>query len=151
MLLVAAMAATQKVLGPSRLTSGVVPHPDEGVCGVVDNAVRLTSLRVTVYDLRERYVLHIDGQRVEVIAQEQFGPIPRILSRSFQYPAEIRSDGLGSSITCHSSVARGRQPTRWEPTEEASREHSAVAGPKRTNRPTRHRDQRRPSSGESRW
>jgi len=95
-LLAAAMQVTQRVTGPSRLTSVVVPHPDEGEHGVVDNAVRLTRFRVHLYDLHERYVLSPDGQGVRVVAREHFGPIPRILSRSFEYPAQIRSDGLGS-------------------------------------------------------
>ena len=97
LLLVAAMQATQTVAGPSRLTSVVVPHPDEGECGVVDNAVRLSRFRIALYDLHERYVLSPDGREVRVIAQERFGPIPRILTRRFEYPAQIRSDGLGST------------------------------------------------------
>jgi hypothetical protein len=96
-LLVAAMQVTQQLAGASRLTSIVVPHPDEGENGVVDNAVRLTKFRLPLYDLHERYVLDPDGQGVRVLAEEQFGPIPKILSRRFDYPAEIRSDGLGST------------------------------------------------------
>ena len=95
-LLVVALQATQSITGPSRLTSVVVPHPDEGERGVVDNAVRLTRFRVQLYDLHERYVLSSDGQGVHVVAREHFGPIPRILARSFEYPAQIRPDGLGS-------------------------------------------------------
>ena len=97
LLLVAAMQATQTVTGPSRLTSVVVPHPDEGERGVVDNAVRLARFRIPLYDLHERYILSSDGQGVRVVAREHFGPIPRVLSRSFEYPAQIRSDGLGST------------------------------------------------------
>ena len=97
LLLVAAMQATQTVTGESRLTSVVVPHPDEGESGVVDNAVRLSRFRIPLYDLHERYILSPDGQGVRVVAREHFGPIPRILSRSFEYPAQIRSDGLGST------------------------------------------------------
>jgi hypothetical protein len=121
-LLVAAMGATQKVAGPSRLTSVVVPHPDEGECGVVDNAVRLTSFLVTLYDLHERYILDIDGQRVKVIAREQFGPIPGIVSRTFQYPAEIRSDGLGS--TYHMPLLG----SPWVATYEVGADRKSLAG-----------------------
>jgi hypothetical protein len=97
LLLVAAMTATQRLLGPSKLSSVVVARPDEGELGVVDNAVRLTKLRITLYDLHERYVLAADGTGVRVIAHERFGPIPKILTRTFEYPAEIRADGLGST------------------------------------------------------
>ncbi len=96
LLLVAALTLTLRVAGPSRLTSLVVPHLDEGECGVVDNAVALSSFGLTLYDLHERYVLDPDGRRVSVIARERFGPIPRVLTRTFEYPAEIRQDGLGS-------------------------------------------------------
>jgi hypothetical protein len=96
-LLVAAMSFTQRVFGPSRLTSVVVPRPDEGESGVVDNVVRLTTLGVPLYDLRESYVLATDGVAVHVVAHEHFGPIPWILSRTFEYPAEIAADGLAST------------------------------------------------------
>lgn len=97
LLLVGAMQATQSLTGPSRLTSVVVPHPDEGERGVVDNAVRLSRFRIRLYDLHERYILSGDGRGVKVVAREHFGPVPRILSRTFEYPAEIRPDGLGST------------------------------------------------------
>ncbi len=96
LLLVAAMAATQRVVGGSNLTSVVVPHPDEGVFGVVDNDVRLTKFTVGLYSLQERYILAVDGRNVTVVAHEHFGPVPGILSRAFEYPAEIRDGGLGS-------------------------------------------------------
>ena len=134
-LLVAAMQATQTITGPSRLTSVVVPHPDEGERGVVDNAVQLTRFGVQLYYLHERYVLASDGQGVRVVAQEHFGPVPRILSRSFEYPAQIRSDGLGSLTRCRCWAARGRPPTRSAATAAASPASCAARGRKRTSRP----------------
>jgi hypothetical protein len=97
LLLVVTMQATQRTIGPSRLLSVVAAHPDEGEFGVADNRVELSALGLRLYDLRERYVLSPDGQGVKVFAHEHFGPVPVILTRQFEYPAEIRSDGLGST------------------------------------------------------
>jgi hypothetical protein len=118
-LLVVAMTLTQKVLGPSRLTSVVVPLPESDV---VDNAVRLTTLRIPLYDLHERYVLAADGVEVLVVARERFGPIPRILTRSFEYPAEIRADGLGS--TYHMPLLG----SAWTATYDVGPDRSTLAG-----------------------
>lgn len=96
-LLVVAMRTVQALTGPSRLESTVVARPDAGAHGVADNTVRLSVLGVTVYLLRERYVLHADGLGVTVRAVERFGPFPRLLVRRFDYPAEIGADGLSST------------------------------------------------------
>lgn len=122
LLLVAGMSITQKIAGASRLTSVVVPHSDEGEFGVVDNAVRLTSFGVSLYDLRERYVLGTDGESVRVIAREHFGPIPKILTRRFEYPARIRPDGLGS--TYHMPLLG----SAWTATYQVGADRTSLAG-----------------------
>ena len=134
LLLVAAMQATQTVTGESRLTSVVVPHPDEGERGVVDNAVRLSRFRIPLYDLHERYILSPDGQGVRVVAREHFGPIPLILSRGFEYPAQIRADGLGS--TYHMPLLGSPWTAIYQvgTAAAASPANCAAPGPKRTSR-----------------
>ena len=97
MLLVVAMWVVQAVTGRSRLDSTVIPRPDVGELGVAENTVRLSKLGLTLYLLRERYVLHPDGLGVTVQAFERFGPVPGLFERRFVYPAEIRADGLAST------------------------------------------------------
>ena len=96
-LLVYAMHASQRLTGRSRLDSTIVARPDEGTFGVAENVVRLSKLRLTLYLLRERYVLDPDGTRVTVYATERFGAVPGVLTRSFTYPAEIRDGGRAST------------------------------------------------------
>jgi len=96
-LLGVAMHVAQRVGGASRLESTIVPRPDEGAFGVAENAVKISKLGVPLYLLWERYVLAGDGVQVTVEATERFGPLPRILTRSFVYPAEIRDGGMAST------------------------------------------------------
>ncbi len=96
-LLVRAMHVTQRLTGKSKLDSTNVAKPGEGAFGVAENTVRLSKLRLTLYLLRERYVLDPDGTRVTVQAAERFGPMPGVLTRSFTYPAEIRDGGKAST------------------------------------------------------
>jgi hypothetical protein len=126
-LLVVLMHATQTLTGPSYLTSVVVLHRDEGPLGVVDNDVRLSRFGVQLYSLQERYELNEDGLRVRVVAHERFGPIPRILSRSFTYPAEIRSDGFGA--TYHMPLLG----SPWTATYEVGADRRSLAGILRCN------------------
>ena len=96
-LLVRVMHVSQRLAGESKLDSTIVAKPDEGTFGVAENVVRISKLRLTLYLLRERYVLDPDGTRVEVEAVERFGPLPGVLTRSFTYPAEIRDGGKAST------------------------------------------------------
>jgi hypothetical protein len=96
-LLVGAMHATQLLTGASNLDSTIVPKPAEGTFGVAENTVVLAKFGITLYVLRERYVLDPDGVHVVVEAAERFGPMPGILTRSFTYPAEIRDGGMAST------------------------------------------------------
>jgi hypothetical protein len=95
--LVRAMHLTQRLIGKSRLDSIITAKPDEGAFGVAENVVKLSKLGLTLYLLRERYVLNRDGTRVTVEAVERFGPLPGVLTRSFTYPAEIRDGGEAST------------------------------------------------------
>ncbi|MBM7808046.1 hypothetical protein JOD57_003883 [Geodermatophilus bullaregiensis] len=97
LVLVAAMALTQRLTGRARLRSVIMPRPEEGPFGTALNRVRLSRLGITLYDLDERYELAPDGTGVSVHAAERFGPIPRILTRSFTYPALIRNGGMSST------------------------------------------------------
>lgn len=96
-LLVIAMHMTQRITGGSRLDSTIVAKPSSGAFGEADNVVRLSKFGVTLYLLQERYVLDPDGSTVTVHAEERFGPLPKILTRTFTYPAEIRDAGMAST------------------------------------------------------
>ena len=122
----AAMAGTQRVVGGSHLTSVVVPHPDEGVFGVVDNDVRLTNFTFGLYSIQERY-LALDDRNVRVVAHEHFGPVPGILTRTFEYPAEIRGCGLGSIY--HMPLLG----SPWTATYEIGPDQRSLAGTSRCN------------------
>ncbi|MEU9378109.1 hypothetical protein AB0D94_30720 [Streptomyces sp. NPDC048255] len=95
--LVVAMALTQRLTGASRLESTIVATPSAGAFGVADNVVRVSKFGVTLYLLKERYLLAPDGRGVTVEADEQFSPVPGILTRKFTYPAEIQPSGMGST------------------------------------------------------
>lgn len=95
--LVVAMALTQRLTGASRLDSTIVASPSAGAFGVADNVVRVSKFGVTLYLLKERYLLDPDGRGVTVEANEQFSPVPGILTRRFTYPAEIQPSGMGST------------------------------------------------------
>jgi hypothetical protein len=96
-LLVGMLVAVQRLLGPARLDSTITARPDDAFFGVAENIVRLSQMRTTLYLLRERYLLSPDGSAVWVDALEQFGPVPRLRIRRFEYPAEIAAGGLGST------------------------------------------------------
>ncbi|MGW0751392.1 hypothetical protein [Streptomyces sp. NPDC002587] len=95
--LVVAMALTQRLTGASRLESTIIASPSAGAFGVADNVVRVSKFGVTLYLLKERYLLAPDGRGVTVEANEQFSPVPGILTRKFTYPAEIQPSGMGST------------------------------------------------------
>ncbi|MET9435810.1 hypothetical protein [Streptomyces sp. NPDC006551] len=95
--LIIAMALTQRLTGASRLESRIVASPSAGVFGVADNVVRISRFGVTLYLLKERYLLAEDGLGVTVEAHERFSPVPGILTRRFTYPAEIHPSGLQST------------------------------------------------------
>ncbi|MER5932554.1 hypothetical protein [Streptomyces sp. NPDC002054] len=121
--LVVAMALTQRLTGAARLESTIVANPSAGAFGVADNVVRISKFGVTLYLMKERYVLAPDGRGVTVEANEQYTPVPRILARKFTYPAEIRPSGmesvyhlpvLGSPWTATYQVAADRQSLMGE-------------------------------------
>jgi hypothetical protein len=112
------MDLVQRSTGQSRIDSTIVAKPDEGAFGVAENVVRISKFGLTLYLLRERYVLDPDGTGVTVEAAERFGPVSRLLSRTFTYPAKIYDGGmastyymplLGSQWTATYRVAASRQ------------------------------------------
>ena len=121
-LLALAMVVSQRLLGESRLYSQIKPKPDEGPFGIAENTVKLSRLGVTLYLLRETYVLDPDGRRVTVKAWERFGPIPYILVRTFTYPAEIHADGMAS--TYHMPLLG----TQWTATYQVSDDRERLSG-----------------------
>ena len=96
-LLATAMHWVQHCPGETRLDSTIEARPDDGTFGVAENTVRLSRFGVTLYLLHERYILDPDGHRVQVEARERFGPISDVLSRTFEYPAEIADGGMAST------------------------------------------------------
>lgn len=92
-ILVLSMVFLTTVLGGARITSVLVGFPNEKPIGVVANEVRITKWGVTIYLLRERYILHPDGRGVTVDAKERFGPLPFLLSSRKIHPAEIVDGG----------------------------------------------------------
>ncbi|ARZ71783.1 hypothetical protein M1P56_13065 [Streptomyces sp. HU2014] len=121
-LLVVAMCGTRLVTGASRLDSTIVARPDAGDFGEADNTVRLSAFGVPLYLLRERYVLDPDGTRVTVHAHERFGPLPRVMTRTFAYPAEIREAGMAS--TYHMPLLG----TAWTATYHVGADRRSLAG-----------------------
>ncbi|MFL6098568.1 MAG: hypothetical protein ACJ71T_01280 [Actinomycetales bacterium] len=92
-----AMHFTQRLTGPARLSSIVTAAPNEGAFGVADNLVTLSKWGLTLYWLKERYVLDADGTSVAVHAHERFGPLRGVFERRFDYPAEIHAGGMSST------------------------------------------------------
>ncbi|QES46968.1 hypothetical protein DEJ50_02975 [Streptomyces venezuelae] len=120
--LVVAMVLAQRLTGPPRLESTIVADPSAGAFGVADNVVRLSTFGVTLYLLKERYLLAPDGTSVTVEAHEQFGPVPGIVTRTFGYPAEIQPSGLGS--TYHMPLLG----SPWTATYEVGADRQSLAG-----------------------
>jgi hypothetical protein len=121
-LLVVAMRLTQLLTGAARLDSTIVAKPHAGAFGEADNTVRLSKFGVSLYLLRERYVLDPDGSGVTVHAGERFGPFPGILTRTYTYPAEIRDAGLAS--TYHMPLLG----TAWTATYHVGADRRSLAG-----------------------
>lgn len=91
--LVLAMAFAIRLFGGARITSLLEGFPDERPNGVVTNEVRLTKFGMTLYLLRERYIIHPDGRGVTVSSRERFGPVPFLFRATKAHPAEILDNG----------------------------------------------------------
>ncbi|MFJ7066257.1 hypothetical protein [Streptomyces sp. NPDC101115] len=117
-LLATAMHVVQLLTGAPRQHSTIVAKPHEGEFGRADNVLRISKFGLTLYLLDEQYVLEGNGTGVTVRAVERLGPVPRLLTRSFTYSAEIRDEGmaatyrmplLGAMWTANYQVAADRQ------------------------------------------
>lgn len=91
--LVVSMALVMTVVGEARITSLLKGYPEKEPAGVVTNEVRITIWRITLYLLRERYVMHPDGRGVTVDSTERFGPIPFLFTENKAHPAEVIDGG----------------------------------------------------------
>jgi hypothetical protein len=88
-----AMALVQRLLGSATIVSQVDAFPSWGPNGVATNVVRIRKLGVTLYLLREQYVLDPDGSRVFVHSRERYGPIPFLFRAKKRHPAVIKDEG----------------------------------------------------------
>ncbi|MFB7512647.1 hypothetical protein [Streptomyces sp. NPDC056144] len=96
-LLAASMHAVERLTGMPRQESTIVAKPEVGEFGRADNVVRISKFGVTLYLLEEQYVLHRDGIGVTINGKEQLGPVPRLLTRTFTYTAQIRDEGMAAT------------------------------------------------------
>lgn len=94
--LVISMIFVMKLFGSAKITSRLEGFRDEGVSGIVTNDVRITKLGLTLYLLREKYILQPDCHQVLVQSKERFGPIPFLFNVSKEHPAEILDAGMRS-------------------------------------------------------
>lgn len=92
-MLVLAMAVVMRLFGVANITSLLEGFPDERPAGVVTNEVRLAKFGLTLYLLRERYLIHPDGRGVTVSSRERFGPVPFLFRSTKAHPAEILDEG----------------------------------------------------------
>jgi len=92
-LLVLSMALVTTLLGDARITSLLEGYPESEPAGVVTNEVRITKWGLTLYLLRERYVMHPDGRGVTVDSTERFGPVPFLFTVEKAHPAEVVDGG----------------------------------------------------------
>ncbi|MEU5216645.1 hypothetical protein AB0G79_10655 [Streptomyces sp. NPDC020807] len=96
-LLVVSMHTVEAVTGVPRQSSTIVARPEVGEFGRADNVVRISKFGVTLYLLKEQYVLHKDGVGVTIHGNEQLGPVPHLLTRRFTYTAQIRDGGMAAT------------------------------------------------------
>src|SRR5690242_15143799 len=64
-----------RIAGPGRIDSRIRAFPDRGKAGMATNVVRISRWGVTLYLLREQYILDANGRDVWVRSRERFGPI----------------------------------------------------------------------------
>lgn len=91
--LVLSMAFATALFGDARITSLLEGYPEREPAGVVTNEVRITKWGITLYLLRERYVMHPDGRGVTVDSTERFGPVPFLFTVEKAHPAEVVDGG----------------------------------------------------------
>lgn len=91
------LVATQKLLGSSSIDSTVRAFREWGSAGVATNVVRIKKFGLTLYLLKEEYILRTDGTGVSVRSRERFGPIPFLFRTAKRYPAEIHEGGRGAT------------------------------------------------------
>lgn len=88
------MFIIMRLFGKGRIYSKLLGFPDQGDAGVVTNLVHITKFGLTLYLLREEYILNPDGRQVHVRSSERFGPIPFLFDSAKEHPAEILDSGM---------------------------------------------------------
>ena len=91
------MVLMQKILGASTILSSLRIFPEWGPNGVATNIVRIKKFGLTIYVLKEQYVLHPDGTKLFVHSRERFGPIPFLFRTSKHHPARVHKAGSGAT------------------------------------------------------
>lgn len=92
--LVLMMVGWQTILGDSTISSDLVGFATNDRAS---NLVRIHKFGITLYVLKEEYLLHQDGTNVTVVSWERFGPIPGLFENRKNHPAEIHSGGMSST------------------------------------------------------
>jgi hypothetical protein len=69
-----------KLFSGGKITSRIESFPYRGKAGVATNLVQITKGGITLYLLKEQYVLSPNGRDVWVRSKERFGPIPFLLN-----------------------------------------------------------------------
>jgi len=88
------MAVVETLFGPSKIYSEILAFPERGKSGVASNRVVIKKFGITIYVLREEYILYLNGSDVNVRSIERFGPIPLLFQHNKQHPAVIGNGGL---------------------------------------------------------
>jgi hypothetical protein len=91
------MVLVQKIAGPSAIFSTILAFPAWGPRGVATNEVCIKKFGVTLYLLREQYVLNPDGTMVFVHSRERFGPVPFLFRATKRHPARIHERGQSAT------------------------------------------------------
>lgn len=84
---------TMKLIRSARITSSLFGFTTDGEAGIVLNDIRISFVGVSLYRLREEYVLHANGKDITVNADERFGPISFLFKQRKRYSAIVDEQG----------------------------------------------------------
>jgi len=90
------MFILMKLFSIAKITSRIESFPYRGEAGIATNLVQITKGGITLYLLKEQYVLSPNGRDVWVLSKERFGPVPFLLNGEKEHPAEILDAGMRS-------------------------------------------------------
>jgi hypothetical protein len=95
--LVVAMVVFQKLTGQAAIDADFRAYPERGAFGIATNVVRIHKWALTLYFVREEYILDPDGSRVTIQSEDYFGPLPFLFRDTMEYPAEIHAGAMSST------------------------------------------------------